>query len=149
MKNKILWIIIYIILGILLIGCSSNRYIQKDIKAPIYISEIKDTIKLIDTIYQTEILWIGDIKDSSNSNIGKLTVNPKNKTANINIDKRIDTVKVSIIDTVYQEKTNIIQVVSGLLPFWAEMILIFIAVVLLAISNKSTLKGIFKNVKSI
>lgn len=121
-----------LILGVLLlIGCSSTPLI---IEKPIYISvpyQVVDTVKLIgDTI------WYGGIINDKDT-IGSVAVNPKSKTAVVNIQdtiKKIDTIKVEVPI----EKEKVVQIISGFLPWWGEAILIIIGILLLVFINKKS-----------
>ena len=148
MKNKVF--AIFIILGALIFfGCSHIEYITKEVQVPIYIPEKADTITLIDTVDGSDVYWFGNIADSLGRVNSELKVYYNKKIAELKQKSRIDTVTVTVTDTVYKDRTSVVEVISGLLPLWAEIVFIAIGLVLLALSNKNKLSGLFKNVKSI
>lgn len=141
---------LFVLLGILFFfGCSHTEYITKEVQVPIYIPEKTDTITLIDTVDGSDVYWFGNIADSLGKVNSELKIYYKKKIAELKQKSRTDTVTVTVTDTIYKEKVSVVEVISGLLPLWAEIIFIAVGIVLLALSNKNKLLGILKNVKSI
>ena len=137
-------------LVLLLTACSTApTIIYKEV--PYYVPAVHDTITLLpDTVYaptDSNAYWSGNVEDSLNNVIGWLKVYYNKKIAELNLYPRMDT--VIITDTLYQDKTKVVQIISGLLPWWGEALLILIGAGLLALVNKKTnilelIKGIFK-----
>lgn len=120
---------------LLIVGCSSVQYVEKEVKVPVYIT-VTDTMLLKDTVIALDTLWYSDVVDSLNNTIGWLKVYYKKKLAQLNITKK-DTVKFTQIDTIYVDKPKPIEVISGLLPAWAEIVLIAIGIGLLYLTTKT------------
>lgn len=139
------------LLGIVLLltifdGCGSTpAIIEREIKVP-FETTIHDTISLRDTIINQDTLWSGQVIDSLNNVIGWLKVFYKNKIAELKL-KKADTVKTIIADTLYKDKTKVVQIISGLLPWWGEGLLILFGIMLLVIQNKKI--SIIKWIKEI
>lgn len=124
-----------ILLSILVIGCSSIKVVEKTVEVPIYIDR-QDTLVLKDSVTSIDTFWYSDIVDSLQGVIGNLKVWYKKKLAELNI-KQMDTVYVAVYDTLRIEKEKPITVISGLLPLWAEIVLIIIGIFLLWFTQKS------------
>jgi len=139
----------FVVLVLLLIGCSSTPTIV-EVPYPVFVPAIHDTIELVqDTVYapsDSNAYWEGGVQDSLKNVIGWLKVFYNRKIAELKLNPHTDTVKVPV--KVPVEKDKIIQVISGLLPMWAEAILIVVGIILLVFANKNTtilqaLKGLF------
>lgn len=129
---------LFLMMSILLIGCSSIQIVEKEVKVPIYIDRI-DTLLLKDSIAVTDTFWYSDITDSLKGVIGSLKVWYNKKIAELKL-KQSDTVKIIIKDTLTVEKEKPITIISGLLPMWAEIILIAVGVLLLWFTTKKGIK---------
>jgi hypothetical protein len=115
------------------------------------VAGVHDTIYLTqDTVYlpsDSNAYWEGNVEDSLKNVIGWLKVYYNRQIAELKLNPRVDTVKVTTEIPVQKDK--IIQIISGLLPMWAEIILIAVGILLLAFANKNTtilqaLKSLFK-----
>lgn len=127
-----------ILLSILIIGCSSTKVIEKVVEVPVYIDR-QDTLILKDSVTSVDTFWYSEITDSLKNVIGNLKVWYKKKLAELNI-KQKDTVYITLYDTVKVEREKPISIISGLLPIWAEILLIVVGIVLLYITNKKIIK---------
>lgn len=141
------WLIIP--LAALLISCNSAPLIVET-PYPVYIPGIHDTIYLQqDTVYkETDSLayWEGNVEDSLKNIIGWLKVFYNRKIAELKLNPRTDSVIVH--DTIPSiPKDNVVQVISGFLDWWGEILLILFGVVLLALQNKNI--NIFSYLKNL
>ncbi len=126
----------------LLLSCGTSNIVT--------VTEI-DTVIIHDTIHLIEIdsIWHGGIYNDKDS-IGSIAVNPESKTALVNIKwLKPDTIRIIKDSISFVPQDNVIQVISGLLPLWAEIVLIAVGVLLLAFANKKTsiidfIKGLIK-----
>lgn len=123
---------------LLIVGCSSTQVIERKVEVPVYI-ERQDTLILKDSTTLIDTFWYSDITDSLKGVIGGLKVWYNKKLAELKLKYR-DTVTVTVHDTVTVEREKPIAVISGLLPLWAELILIAVGVVLLWLTSKKVIK---------
>ncbi len=133
-KQSQIYKILFLLFVPLLLSCGTSNIIT--------VTEI-DTVIIRDTIQLTEIdsIWHGGIYNDKDS-IGSIAVNPKSKTASVNIKwLKPDTIRINQ-DTLFIPQDNVIQIISGMLPLWAEIILIAVGVLLLAFVNKKTSAGV-------
>jgi len=135
---------------LLLFGCSTAPTIIEK-PYPVYLLGIHDTIPLVqDTVYlpsDSNAYWEGNVEDSLKNVIGWLKVFYNRKIAELKLNPKVDTLFYP--DTLFQDKTKVVQIISGLLPWWGEALLILIGAGLLALVNKKTnildlIKGVFK-----
>jgi len=128
----------FIILMLVLFGCSAPTIIE--VPYPVFIPAIHDTIELAqDTVYapsDSNAYWEGDVQDSLKNVIGWLKVFYNRQIAELKLNPRTDTIKIH--DTIPAiPKENTVQVISGLLDWWGEILLLLFAVILLALQNKN------------
>ena len=114
-------------------GCGSTSTIT--------VTEI-DTIAVRDTVYLTDgdSIWYGGIYSDADS-IGSIAVNPKSKTAIVNIKwLKPDTVLVPIQDTKYiimsQTLEKVLSAMFIVMPFWQKLIVIIMLIAGLIIVYK-------------
>ena len=121
-----------LIFVLLLYGCGSTSFISTKVDT-VYITQpaILDTVLLYDSLIINDSTWYGKIRDSLDNEIGELTVYWKKKLALANLYKRIDTVKITHIDTIKTSKTTVLETVSGFLNWWEEIIVLMVAILLL------------------
>lgn len=131
-------IVIILVSILLIVGCSSTQVIEKIVEVPVYI-ERQDTLILKDSTTLIDTFWYSDIVDSLKGTIGSLKVWYNKRLAELKL-RYPDTVRITISDTLFVEKEKPISVISGLLPIWAEVILIAIAVLLLWLSKGKLIK---------
>lgn len=134
-KLKNLFSILFVLF---IFGCNStSNIIEKPY--PVYIPGVHDTISLkADTVYlpsDSNASWSGNVEDSLHNVIGWLKVFYNRKIAELKLHPKIDTVKVKETITEYKDKP--VQIISGLLDWWGEILLILFGVILLAIQNKN------------
>ena len=127
------------IVVLLLFGCSSTPVIVET-PYPVFIPGVHDTIYLSqDTVYaptDSNAYWEGNVEDSLKNVIGWMKVYYNKKIAELKLNSKVDTIFYP--DTLYQDKTKVVQIISGLLPWWGEALLILIGAGLLALINKKT-----------
>ncbi len=128
----------YIWLVLLLISCSSVQVVEKEVKVPVYIDR-QDTLILKDSITVSDTIWYSNIVDSLKGVMGNLKVWYNKKIAELKLNYK-DTVKIVQYDTIKTVIEKPITVISGLLPMWAEIILIVVGIALLTIVNKKIIK---------
>ncbi len=121
-------------MSILFIGCSSVKIVERQVEVPVYIDR-QDTLLLKDSVSVIDTFWYSDITDSLKGVIGGLKVWYNKKLAELKL-KYPDTVTVIVIDTLRIEKEKPIAIISGLLPAWAEIILIAVGIILLWLTTK-------------
>lgn len=133
---------LFLILFLLLVGCSATEQTTKTeiIEVPVVVPGLTDTINLRDTILLKDTLWYGEVKDSLGKVVGDLKFWYERKIAELRLNKRIDTVKVKIVDTLKVKDVRVIETISGMLNWWEEAVLILVAVLLLAWKGKRTFK---------
>ncbi len=129
----------FIILMLVLFGCSTAPTII-EVPYPVFIPAIHDTIELVqDTVYlpsDSNAYWEGDVQDSLKNVIGWLKVFYNRQIAELKLNPRTDS--IIIYDTIPAiPKENTVQVISGLLDWWGEILLLLFAVILLALQNKN------------
>lgn len=132
--------IYFIILVVLLLsyGCSSTPTIIEK-PYPVYIGGVHDTVYLTqDTVVYDDEMWYGDIVDSLENTIGWLRVYYNKKIAELKINPRIDT--VTIHDTIPSKPISVVETVYGILPTWAQILLMAIVGVLLYFTASSQIK---------
>lgn len=122
-----------LVLSSFFIGCGSTSTIT--------VTEI-DTIAVRDTVYLTDgdSIWYGGIYSDADS-IGSIAVNPKSKTAVVNIKwLKPDTVLVPIQDTKYiimsQTLEKVLSAMFIVMPFWQKLIVIIMLIAGLIIVYK-------------
>lgn len=115
--------IILILLCTLLLGCSGTKTVT--------VTEI-DTVIVHDTIHLVEIdsIWHGGIYNDKDS-IGSIAVNPKSKTAIVNIKwLKPDTVYFEVPTTyplIFDNFLNrLIETFFRVMPFWQKLIIILL-----------------------
>lgn len=118
-------------------GCGSTSTIT--------VTEI-DTITVRDTVYLTDgdSIWYGGIysdPSADGDSIGSIAVNPKSKTAIVNIKwLKPDTVLVPIQDTKYiimsQTLEKVLSAMFVVMPFWQKLIVIIMLIAGLIIVYK-------------
>ena len=126
-----------LVLSSFFIGCGSTSTVT--------VTEI-DTIAVRDTVYLTDpsadgdSIWYGGIYSDADS-IGSIAVNPKSKTAIVNIKwLKPDTVLVPIQDTKYiimsQTLEKVLSAMFVVMPFWQKLIVIIMLIAGLIIVYK-------------
>lgn len=136
--------LVYFLLVVLLLffGCSSTPTIieKPHIK---YTPEFHTTIELVqDTVYlpiDSNAYWIGNVEDSLENVIGWLKVYYNKKIAELNLNAKQDTFIVH--DTIPAMPISYVETVYGLLPSWAQIILITLCGILFYFSAKSQIKN--------
>ncbi len=127
-------IIFFAMMSILFAGCSSVKIVERQVEVPVYIDR-QDTLLLKDSVSVIDTFWYSDITDSLKGVIGSLKVWYNKKLAELKL-KYPDTVTVTVTDTLRIEREKPIAIISGLLPAWAEIILIAVGIILLWLTTK-------------
>lgn len=135
--------IYFIILAVLLLisGCSNTPTIIEK-PYPVYVGGVHDTIYLAsDTVYSlidSNAYWSGNVEDSLKNVIGLLKVYYNRKIAELKLNPQIDTIAVH--DTIPSKPVSVIETVYGILPTWAQILLMAIVGVLLYFTASSQIK---------